>query len=213
MNARVVLVDDHTLVRAGLRALLDGIAGIEVVAEAGDGEEALALIRRDPPDVLVTDISMKRLNGLQLTERIAREHPAVKIIILSMHSGSSYVQHALRAGAAAYLVKDAVTHELELAVRAVLRGENYLSPSVSKQVVAAYVQSSAAPVEALTARQREILTFIAEGHSTKEIAYRLQLSVKTIETHRAQIMERLAIRDIPGLVRFAIRSGLVSVDG
>jgi DNA-binding NarL/FixJ family response regulator len=208
---RVLLVDDHALVRAGMRSLLQDLPDIEVVAEAGDGAEALAAAERERPDVVLMDIAMKGMNGLEAAARLRERLPGVKVIILSMHTSEEYVLLALRAGAAAYLIKDSATSELELALKCVMRGETYLSPAISRQVVDGYVQrvgASAGP-EPLTPRQREVLKRIAEGRSTKEIAFELNLSVKTVETHRAQIMERLGIRDVAGLVRYAMRAGLV----
>ena len=208
---RVLLVDDHALVRAGMRSLLQDLPEVEVVAEAGDGAEALAAAERERPDVVLMDIAMKGMNGLEAAARLRERLPGVKVIILSMHTSEEYVLLALRAGAAAYLIKDSATAELELALKCVMRGETYLSPAISRQVVDGYVQrvgASAGP-EPLTPRQREVLKRIAEGRSTKEIAFELNLSVKTVETHRAQIMERLGIRDVAGLVRYAMRTGLV----
>ncbi|HEY4636801.1 MAG TPA: response regulator transcription factor [Burkholderiales bacterium] len=208
---RVLLVDDHALVRAGMRSLLQDLPDVEVVAEAGDGAEALAAAERERPDVVLMDIAMKGMNGLEAAARLRERLPGVKVIILSMHTSEEYVLLALRAGAAAYLIKDSATSELELALKCVMRGETYLSPAISRQVVDGYVQrvgASAGP-EPLTPRQREVLKRIAEGRSTKEIAFELNLSVKTVETHRAQIMERLGIRDVAGLVRYAMRVGLV----
>lgn len=208
---RVLLVDDHTLVRAGIRSLLREIEGIEVVAEAGDGAEALALAERERPDVVLMDIAMKGMNGLDAASRLRQRCPAVKVVILSMHTSEEYVLLALRAGAAGYLIKDAATAELEIALRSVMRGETYLSPAISRQVVDGYVQrvGESGGQDPLTRRQREVLKHIAEGRSTKEIAYELGVSVKTVETHRAQITERLGIRDVAGLVRYAMRTGLV----
>jgi DNA-binding NarL/FixJ family response regulator len=208
---RVLLADDHALVRAGLRSLLNGMPGVEVVAEASDGAEALELALRERPDVVLMDIAMKGMGGLEATTRLRAELPQAKVIILSMHASEEYVLQALRAGAAAYLIKDAATAELELALKSVARGENYLSPAISRQVVDGYVQrvGAAADADPLTPRQRDVLRRIAEGRSTKQIAFELNLSVKTVETHRAQIMERLSIRDVAGLVRYAMRSGLV----
>ena len=213
-TVRVLLADDHTLVRAGLRKLLESIPAMEVVGEAGDGLALLELAERLKPDVVLMDIAMPGLNGLEATGRISRTWPEVRVLILSMHQNAEYVRQALRQGAAAYLLKDAAPLELELALAAVLRGETYLSPAVSKGVVSDYVQRlrSDEPAEdALTPRQREVLQLIAEGHSTKEIARRLDLSVKTVETHRTQLMRQLDIHEVAGLVRYAIRSGLVSV--
>jgi DNA-binding NarL/FixJ family response regulator len=212
---RVLLADDHSLVRAGIRSLLGAMADVEVVGEAASGEEALELAARQQPDVVLMDIAMKGITGLEAAARMREAHPAVRVVILSMHSGEEYVLQALRAGAAGYLLKDAATGELELALRSVMRGESWLSPAVSRQVVEGYVQRSGAEAapDVLTARQREVLRLVAGGKSTKEIAFFLNLSVKTVETHRAQIMERLGIRDVPGLVRYALRTGLVPPDG
>lgn len=208
---RVLLVDDHKLVRAGMRSLLREFEGVEVVAEASDGAEALLLAERERPDVVLMDIAMKGMNGLEAAARLRERLPATKIVILSMHTSEEYVLLALRAGAAAYLIKDSATSELELALQSVMRGEIYLSPAISRQVVEGYVQrvGEGGAADPLTPRQREVLKRIAEGRSTKEIAYELNLSVKTVETHRAQIMERLGIRDVAGLVRYAMRAGLV----
>jgi DNA-binding NarL/FixJ family response regulator len=208
---RVLLADDHALVRAGMRSLLRDIEGVEVVGEAADGAEALALAARERPDAVLLDIAMKGMGGLEAAAQFHERYPQVKVIILSMHAGEEYVLQALRAGAAAYLIKDSATAELELALKSVMRGETYLSPAISRQVVEGYVQRMGAgtPVDPLTPRQREVLKGIAEGRSTKKIALDLGLSVKTVETHRAQIMERLGIRDVAGLVRYAMRTGLV----
>jgi DNA-binding NarL/FixJ family response regulator len=212
---RVLLVDDHALVRAGISALLKSLAGIEVVAEAADGREALALVKAQRPDLVLMDISMAGLNGLEAAARIVKEYPEVRVLMLSAHAKEEYVRRALCAGAAGYLLKEGGVFELELAVRAVARGETYLSPAISKQVITDYVRHAGAeanPLDLLTPRQREILQLIAEGQSTKEIARLLHLSVKTVETHRTQLMERLDIHDVAGLVRCAIRAGLLHPD-
>ena len=212
---RVVLADDHALVRAGMRSLLGAMAQVQVVGEAASGEEALSLAERERPDVVLMDIAMKGMTGLEAASRMREQHPGVRVVILSMHAGEEYVLQALRAGAVGYLLKDAATGELELALRSVMRGESWFSPAVSRQVVEGYLQrvggESAADV--LTPRQREVLKLVAGGKSTKEIAFDLNLSVKTVETHRAQIMERLGIRDVAGLVRYALKTGLVPPDG
>lgn len=204
----VILADDHALVRAGVRSLLEGVEGVEVVGEAGDGREALRLVEKLRPHVAVLDIRLPELNGLDVAARLAKSHPETRVLILSMHADEEYVRQALHAGAAGYLLKDCSVTELELALRAVSRGETYLSPAVSRLVVDDYLRQKA-PAPGLSPRQREVLQMIAEGHSTKEIAYRLGISVKTAEAHRSQIMARLDIRDVPGLVRYAIRTGLV----
>jgi DNA-binding NarL/FixJ family response regulator len=211
----VLLAEDHALVRAGFRALLENLPGIQVVAEAGDGREALRLIETHRPNVVLMDITMPGLNGLEAAARVASEFPYVHVIILSMHANEEYVLQALRAGAAGYLLKDADPAELEMAVTAVARGETYLSPPVSKRVIADYVRrvgDESSSLVRLTPRQREVLQLITEGHTTREIARILDVSVKTVETHRTQLMERLDIHDIAGLVRYAIGVGLVSLE-
>ncbi len=212
---RVLLADDHTLVRAGIRALLTELPGVRVVAEAADGREAVELARIQQPNLVLMDISMKGLNGIEATAQLKRELPDVRVIILSMHASEEHVAQALQAGAAGYMLKDAATQELALAVAAVMRGEAYLSPVVSKQMVDSYIQrrgSDPGPLDVLTPRQRQILRLIAEGNTTKQIAHLLNLSVKTVETHRSQLMGRLEIHDVPGLVRYAVRVGLVASD-
>jgi DNA-binding NarL/FixJ family response regulator len=209
---KVLLADDHTLVRAGFRALLQDITGVQVVAETGDGRSALALAQTHQPDVVLMDIAMPELNGLLATERLVQDYPQMRVLILSMHANEEYVWQALRAGASGYLLKDADIVELELALKAVMRGETYLSPAISKQVISDYVRRVAGGSETqdqLTPRQREILRLIAQGCSTQEIARNLSISVKTVETHRAQLMDRLHIHDVPGLVRYALRIGLI----
>jgi DNA-binding NarL/FixJ family response regulator len=210
---KVLLADDHALVRKGIRAVLAALPGVEVVAETADGREALSLIEQLRPDLAVVDITMPGLNGLEVAVRAAKSAPGTRVLILSMHASEAYVAQALRAGVAGYLLKDAADDELPMAIKVVSRGEVYLSPRISTQVVERYVQSASAapdPLAGLTTRQREILQLVAEGRSSKEIARLLALSVKTIESHRGQIMERLDVHDVTGLVRFAIRVGLVS---
>lgn len=212
---RVILADDHTLVRAGLRSLVEQLKDVTVVAEASNGHEVLSLASAHQPDVVLMDITMPGMNGFEAALRLKKDHPQVKIIILSMHASEEYVLQALRAGASGYLVKDSAPLELGLALQAVARGETYLSPPISRQVVDHYVQrvgQGDQPLAHLTGRQREILQLIAEGGSTKEIARKLNVSVKTVETHRAQLMERLDIHDVAGLVRFAVRHGLVGTE-
>ncbi|MDP4115377.1 MAG: response regulator transcription factor [Bacteroidota bacterium] len=222
-DIKVIIADDHTLVRAGIKSLLESINGVEVIGEADNGRVALKLIEQNQPDIVLLDIAMSELNGLDTAARVSKEFPDVKIMILSMHASEEYVLQALRAGASGYLLKESAPTELELALRAVARGETYLSPVISRHVVEDYLRrvgSSASsdkavepfPHEHLTPRQREILQLIAEGNSTKEIAGKLNLSVKTVETHRMQMMERLNIRDVAGLVRYAIRTGIISSD-
>lgn len=212
---RVVLADDHALVRAGIRALLEKLPGIEVVGEAGNGRQALELIKASSPNLILLDISMAELGGLEALPRIVKDFPAAKVLILSGHANEEYVLRALRCGAAGYMVKEAAAEELELAIKAVTQGKTYLSPLVSRTVVESYLNRAAGdegPIEQLTQRQREVLQLIAEGRNTKEIAGTLDISVKTVEAHRLQLMARLNIHDVAGLVRYAIRSGLVSSD-
>lgn len=211
-SIRVVIADDHPLLRAGIRSLLSGLPGIETVAEAADGRRALDLVETHRPDVLLVDIAMPGLGGLEVVALVARDHPGTKVVILSMHQDEEYVRRGIMAGAVGYLLKGSDTEELGLAIRAVARGETYLSPAVSKHLVADYRrQATAGPGPAgLTRRQQEVLRLIAEGHGTKSIARRLGISVKTVETHRSQLMERLDIHEVAGLVRYAIRTGLVT---
>ena len=212
---RVLLADDHTLVRAGLRKLLEAMPEVEVVGEASDGLALLALAGQLRPTLVLMDIAMPGLNGLEATARLARQSPDIRVLILSMHQNEEYVRQALRHGAAGYLLKDAAPMELDLAIQAVLRGETYLSPAVSRGVVSDYVQrlrGEETPGTQLTPRQREVLQLVAEGHSTKEIARRLDLSVKTVDTHRSQLMKLLDIHEVAGLVRYAMRVGLISPD-
>lgn len=213
MRTRIVLADDHALVRQGLRALLSAVPEFEVVGEAGNGREALRLIRSQAPQVVLMDVAMPELNGLDATAHALRENPQLKVIIVSMHATEAYVIEALRAGAVGYLLKNADAEELERAIRAVARGERYLAPSVSQHVIDRFLrvdggdQGGGEPT--LSARQREVLQLIAEGRSTREIAERLNLSVKTVETHRAQLMQRLEIFEVAGLTRYALRIGLI----
>jgi len=210
---RLVVADDHALIRAGIRSLLQSIPDFDVVGEASDGREALNLVAELRPNVLLTDIAMPNLNGLVVTQKVASEFPEVRVIIVSMHDNEEFVGQAVRAGAAGYLLKDADANELESAIKAVVRGDSFLMPSVSKQIMVSYMQligeEEPLGTNPLTPRQREILRMIAEGKTTKGIARTLEISVKTVETHRAQIMERLGIHDIPGLVRYAMRTGLI----
>jgi len=212
ISARVILADDHALVRAGIRSLLEKIPAVVVVAEAGDGRQALALVKKHQPTVVLMDIAMPELNGLQAVARITKDFPRVKVIILSMHVNEGYVRQAFRAGAAGYLLKDGTLAEVELAIESVLSGGIFLSPRICKRVIESYFENAendSSPQERLTPRQGEVLQLIAEGKSTKEIAYLLGLSIKTIEAHRAQLMARLDIHDVPGLVRHAMHLGLV----
>jgi DNA-binding NarL/FixJ family response regulator len=213
-SIRVLLADDHTLVRAGIRALLEKLPGVEVADEASDGREVIDLITARQPDVVLMDISMPGLNGLQALARITRDFPHVRVIILSMHPNDEYVLQALKSGASGYLLKRAATAELPLALNRVASGEIYLSREIASQFLKKFplqqIARSASPLEQLTSRQREILQLLAEGQTTKAIASILKVSDKTVEYHRAKLMSGLKIFDIPGLVRFAMRTGLIS---
>ena len=211
---RVILADDHPIVRAGIREALKQLPGVEVVGEASDGREAIKLVESALPDVVFMDISMPGLNGLEATERIIKNFPKVRVIILSRHDNEEYYWRALRVGASGYLLKNAVITELKSALQRVAGGEIYLSREISarlrNKLPLGQMAHARSPVEQLSERQREILQLIAEGKTTKEIALTLELSAKTVEYHRMQLMRRLNIFDIPGLVRFAVRTGLVS---
>jgi DNA-binding NarL/FixJ family response regulator len=212
---RVLLADDHKLFRAGIRALLTTVAGVEIVAEADDGREALRQVATHQPDVVLMDIMMPGLNGLDATARIGRAFPRTRVVMLSMNADEDSVLRAVRAGAVGYLVKMADPAELELAVRAAARGETFLSSAVSQHVLTAClhrVDRERTSLERLTPRQREVLQLIAEGHTTKEIAGKLSISAKTAEAYRTDLMKALEIHDIASLTRYAIRAGLVSLD-
>jgi len=214
MSLRVLIVDDHPLMRAGIRTLLEKtIHNVEIV-EAVNGLEALELAAQTTPDIVLMDISMPGLNGLEAARRLTSVVPGCKVVMLSMHQDEQRVVESIRAGAAGYLMKDVAVAEVALAIGSVMRGEVYISPSAPKTVtrILASNRSESSPLALLTARQREILQLIAEGQSTKEIGYRLSLSTKTVETHRRLLMERLGIHDVAGLARFAVRAGLVSAE-
>jgi DNA-binding NarL/FixJ family response regulator len=213
----VILVDDHTLVRAGIRALLEKLPAVKVIGEAGDGREALDLVKAQTPEVVLMDIAMPGLNGLEATERMARDFPDVRIILLSMHNNEEYVLRALKSGAVGYLLKKAATTELEAALRQVVRGEIYLSREISAQLLKKFplhgITGRKSPLEQLTGRQREVLQLIAEGQNTKQIGDILKVSPKTVEYHRMKMMAGLNLFDIPSLVRLALRAGLIPSEG
>ena len=214
-DIKVLLADDHAVVRTGISTMLASLGGIEVVGEASNGRETLVLVEKLRPDLLLCDITMPEMNGLEATKRVAKDFPGVRVIILSMHTSEEYVWQALKAGATGYLLKDTSAAELDLAIQAVLSGKTFLTAAVSKQVVETYIQrlkTDATASDVLTPRQREILQLIAEGKTLKEIARGLNLSVKTIETHRTMLMDRLDIRDNAGLVKYAMRTGMISAD-
>jgi DNA-binding NarL/FixJ family response regulator len=210
---RVLLADDHALVRAGIRSLLEKMPGVEVVGEASNGREALALTKSESPNLVLMDIEMPDLSGLEALPRIVKTFPRIKVAILSAYATEEYVSRALRSGASGYILKDAATAELQLLINSVVQDKTYLSPFISRIVINTYMERVAeelSPLEQLTPRQREILQLIAEGKNTKEIAHRLGIGVKTVETHRLRLMAHLDIYDVPGLVRYAVRAGLVS---
>jgi DNA-binding NarL/FixJ family response regulator len=209
---RVLLVDDHSLIRAGVRSLIERMSGVKVVGEANNGREALELVRSGKPNLVLLDIAMPRLGGLEALPRVIKKFPGVKVLILSALVAEEFVSRALRSGASGYMLKHAAPDELELAIRAVAQDNIYLSPAISRTIINNYMERSAgelSPLEQLTARQREILQMIAEGKNTKEIAGTLDISVKTVESHRLQLMARLDIHDVPSLVRYAVRNGLI----
>lgn len=220
MSIRVLLVDDHKIVRDGLKSMLAKEADIEVLGEAENGREALELVAKDAPDVVVMDIGMRELNGIDACRRLTTEYPTVRVVALSMHSDRRYVSEMLAAGATGYLLKDSAFDELATAIRMAAEGQTFLSQGVAGIVIEDYVrrlsntgnESNTQSGRALSAREREVLQLIAEGASTKEAAARLHLSVKTIETHRRQIMEKLGIYNIAGLIKYAVREGLASLD-
>ena len=212
---RVILADDHRLFRAGIRSLLQEFDDIEIVAEAANGREALRLTDANRPDVVLMDLAMPELNGLDAAARMAHVCPRSRVIILSMNADEDSVLKSLRAGAVGYLVKTADPAELERAIRSVMSGEKFLSSAVSKHVVDAClgrVRKEQTSLERLTPRQREVLQLVAEGHTTKEIAAKLQIGVKTAEAYRGELMRALDIHDVASLTRYAIRTGLVSLD-
>lgn len=211
---RVLLADDYSLVRAGIRTLLDRIKGVEVVGEAADGHEALQMIRDLRPDIAMLDITMPGLNGFEVLEESTRLFPDLRVIILTMHDAAEYALRALSAGAVGYLPKSAAVNELEQALDTVVRGEIYVSSAVANKTVLQQAMEAEKKrlLKSLTPRQKEILTLVAEGHTTREIARKLNISSKTVESHRAQLMERLNIHELAGLVRYALRMGLVNVE-
>jgi DNA-binding NarL/FixJ family response regulator len=231
---KVLLADDHRIVREGLKSLLAAQPDMQVVAEASDGRQAVEMARELAPDVVVMDVAMPQLNGIEATRQIAADEPGMKVVALSMHSDRRFVSEALKAGASGYVLKDGAFDELINAIRAVASDKVYLSPRVAGVVVEDYVRrlparanahgaqpASAAPDEAaarrgafdaLTPREREVLQLMAEGYATKEVAHRLRVSVKTVETHRRQIMEKLDLHSVAELTKYAIREGLTTLE-
>lgn len=208
---RVLLSGQHALIRAGIRALLERIEEVEV-AEALDSQQILASIRQFNPDVVLLDVPTPGLSGLELLKQVVEKFPSTRVIVLTHHETEEHAVQALRLGAAGLISKSAASTELELAIKAVASGERYLAPELSKEAILKYLEDPHPFLSELTARQYQVLKMIAEGHATKTIARRLDISVKTVETHRAQIMQRLNIHDIAGLVRYALRTGLIKLD-
>jgi two-component system response regulator NreC len=216
MSIRILLADDHKITRQGLRSLIEKQADMEVVAEAEQGRTAIRLVRELVPNVVIMDVSMPDLNGMEATRQIVGEFPNVKIIALSMHSDTLFVTEMLKSGASGYLLKDCAFEELEGAIRAVVNDKTYLSPSISGTVVDDYLhrlsKTDFSDSQVLSNREREVLQLMAEGKSTKQIALKLHISVKTVETHRRQIMNKLDIHTVAELTKYAIRKGLTSLE-
>jgi len=210
MKIRVLLADDHRILRKGVRMLIDSQPDMEVVGEAKTGREAIEAARECKPDVVIMDISMPELNGIESTRQICDELKHVRVVALSMHRDSVYVREILRAGASGYLVKDSEDDDLVRAIRAVHRGEAFLSPAISEAVLTDYRRHVSNPVDLLTSREREVLTMVADGKTNKEIANTLSLSIYTVESHRGSVMEKLNLHNTGDIVRFALRNGLIS---
>lgn len=213
----ILLADDHHVVRQGLRALLEGEPGFSIVGEASDGLEAADLVERLKPDILIVDLMMPGLNGLEVTRQVGRRSPDTRVILLSMHANEAYVLEALRNGATAYVLKDCTAAELVSAVREVEAGRRYLSPPLSERAIESYLQKAEAATldiyNTLTAREREVLQLAAEGHSNSDISARLFISPRTVEIHRANLMRKLGLRNQTDLIRFALRRGIVPLEG
>lgn len=216
---RLLIADDHTIIREGLRKLLENEPGLQVVGEATDGREAVIKAQDLLPDIVLLDLSMPGLHGIEATRQIARRLPKTKVLILSMHKNEAYVLQALQAGASGYILKDSASEEVVSALRCVFRGDSYLSPSISRVVIEDYLRLSSPGTggakslyETLTVREREIFQLLAEGLKNQTIAERLHVSVKTVETHRAHIMEKLNLNNIAELVKYSIEIGIVQLD-
>jgi DNA-binding NarL/FixJ family response regulator len=215
MKTKILLVDDHKILREGICSLVRGYDDIEVIGEAADGKTALQMVKQLLPDLVIMDISMPDMNGIDATRMIRNEHPDIKIIALSMHHDKQFVSEIFRAGASGYLIKDNAFDELDHAIRIVMSGKTYINPQIASLVVESLVSQSSTPTtqsfSLLTEREREVLKLIAEGRSTKQIAYDLRVSSKTVESHRRQVMGKLNIRSVAELTKFAIREGLTSI--
>lgn len=215
---RVLLAEDHTIVRKGLRALLDGEVDIEVIAEAADGRQAVSLANELHPDVVLMDISMPLMNGLEATLRIKERYPEIRVVVLTMHANEEYIFQSLRAGAEGYLVKQTAPAELVSAIHSAYRGDSFLSPAISKRVIEEYIKQAKGSFERddfdrLTKREREVLQLIAEGHSARDIGSILVISDKTVRAHRANLMEKLDLHNTAALTLYALQNGLISLDG
>jgi DNA-binding NarL/FixJ family response regulator len=215
VSLKVLIADDHKIIRDGLRSLLSGYPEIQLVAEAEDGRETVELVKELSPQVVVMDIAMPDLNGIEATRQIVAEHPGIKVIALSMHSDKRFVSEMFKAGASAYLLKDCAFEELVTAIRSVIANKNYLSPAISGIVIEDFIRHRAGPdstvFSVLSNREREVLQLLAEGRNTKEIAAHLDVSIKTVEAHRIKIMSKLGINSIAELTKYAIREGLTSL--
>lgn len=214
MKIRVYIADDHAIIRDGLRALLEARDDIEVIGGAGDGRQAVAEAKQSQPDVVLMDISMPRLNGIEAAAQLREVAPKARVIMLSMHATSEHLFRALQAGARGYVLKNSAGAELVDAVRTVHAGKRYFSPKIADLLVDGYVREdrSASPVEALSAREREILQLIAEGRTSAEVAHSLSLSPKTVETYRSRLMQKIGVSDVVGLVKFAITHGIIALE-
>jgi len=219
IHVKILVVDDHRLVRAGICSLLEKIPTFETIAEADNGREAMKLVDKYNPDVILLDIAMREMNGLEVLNKLSTDYPEISVIILSMHKDEEYVIRALQLGADGYLLKDSAKNELETAIKTVIQGEKYLTPILKeslgdeyKNLVVGKDNLYRTHLERLTPRKREILQLIAEGNTTKEIAYKLDLSIKTVDAHKKQLMETLNIYDIAGLVRYALKAKMISLD-
>ncbi len=208
-SIRVLLADDHTIVRQGLKLILSGNPDLQVVGEAANGVEAVALAQKLKPDIVLLDVAMPELNGIEATRKMVADNPRARVLVLSMHKEAVYVREILRAGARGYILKDAVDTELVNAVRSVARGDGYISPAVSGALLKDYRQNVTDPLDLLSKREREVLQLIAEGRTNKEIATQLNLSVYTVDSHRGKVMEKLNLHSTGELVRFAMKHGLV----
>ena len=206
---RILLADDHAVVRQGFKMILSSQPDMEIVGEAGNGREAVELAENLKPDIVVMDVAMPELNGIEATRRAIAADPRIRVIALSMHKDSAYVREILRAGARGYLLKDSLAGDLVSAIRAVAQGEGYISPAVSNAVLDDYRKHVTNPIDLLSSREREVLQMLAEGKTNKEIAVVLNLSVYTVDAHRGRIMEKLNVHSINELVRFAVRNGLI----